>query len=69
MPPSAMSRVSTPDDPPAELRKRAATARRLARGLSTHDAERLQEIATELDARALRQEAAKRDREHGEGGP
>jgi hypothetical protein len=68
MPPRAMSRASTPDDPPAELRKRAATARRLARHLSARDAEQLQEIATELEARALRQEAAERDDKHDEGG-
>jgi hypothetical protein len=63
MPPRAMSRASTRDDPPAELRKRAATARR-----PTRDAEQLQEIVTELDARALRQEAAERDDKHDEGG-
>jgi hypothetical protein len=68
MPPSAMSRVSTPDDPPAELRKRAAAARRLARHVSPRDAEQLREIAIELDARALRQEAAERDDKHDEGG-
>ena len=63
MPPRAMSRASTTDDPPAELRKRAATARRLARRVSPRDAEQLREIAIELDARALRQEAAGRDDE------
>ena len=41
---------------------------RLAPHLSTRDAEQLQEIATELDARALRQEAAERDDKHDEGG-
>jgi hypothetical protein len=47
-----------PDDAPAALRKRAATARRLARDLSARDAECLVKIAADLEAEALQQEEA-----------
>jgi hypothetical protein len=54
------SRGDTPHDAPNLLRRRAATARRLARDVSTRDAERLQAIASELDARALALDAAEK---------
>ena len=43
---------STPTETPADLRERAATARRLANDLSPRDAERLNQIAAELEAKA-----------------
>jgi hypothetical protein len=65
---SAPLRASMPDHHPAALRKRAATARRLARDLSSADAERLKKIATDLEAEAREQERAEADESHRESG-
>ena len=61
------SRGATPHDPADTLRRRAATARRLARDVSTRDSERLQEIAAELDARAVALDMAERNDLDGHG--
>lgn len=58
--------MSTAEESPAELRERAATARRLAKGLSPHDADRLNQIAHELEVRATTLEAAQTNDEDGE---
>ena len=61
------SRGATPHGAADVLRRRAATARRLARDVSTRDSERLQEVAAELDARAIELETAERDALSGQG--
>ena len=55
------SRGATPHGAADVLRRRAATARRLARDVSMRDSERLQEIAAELDARAVALDTAETD--------
>jgi|HubBroStandDraft_5_1064220.scaffolds.fasta_scaffold5276635_1 hypothetical protein len=57
----------TPDTSADELRKNAATARRLADDFSPRDAEQLRRIADEWEARAAALEAAEKGGAHGDG--
>jgi hypothetical protein len=56
-----------PNESAADLRERAATARRLARDLSPRDANRLNQIAHDLEARADALEQAQRSGKDREG--
>jgi hypothetical protein len=58
--------MPTSEESPTELRERAATARRLASGLSPRDADRLNQIAHDLEARASALEEAQTNDEDGE---
>jgi hypothetical protein len=58
--------MPTGDESPAELRERAARARRLADDLSPRDADRLNKIAHELEVRASALEKAQANDKDGD---